>query len=60
MDNIIDNEVGKFQLMKILKRHCKIDMLLTLSFNSKKVVTQGYYTEEVQMLADTIIPVSSF
>ena len=59
-ENIIVIEVGKFPLIKLLKRHSRIDDLLTLIFDSKEVVIQGYNTEEVQMLANTIIPISSF
>ena len=58
--NIIIIEVGKFPLMKILNQHYKIDALLTLFFNSKEIAIQGYNTEEVQILANTIIPISSF
>ena len=35
-------------------------MLLTLLFDSKEVIIQGYNTEEVKILANTIIPISSF
>ena len=59
MKNIIDTEVGKFPLMKILKRHYSMDMMLSLLFDSRGVVIQGYNTEEVQILANTIIPIRS-
>ena len=51
MDNIIVIEVGKFKLMKILKRHYKIDMMLTLLFTPEEITIQGYNAEKVQMLA---------
>ena len=59
-ENIIIIEVGKSSLMKVLKQHSRVDDLLTLIFDSKEVVIQGYNTEEVQMLANTIVPISSF
>ena len=46
--------------MKILKRHYKVDMMLTLLFDSSEVRIQGYNNEEVQILANTTIPISSF
>ena len=58
--NIIIIAVGKFLLMKMLDQHYKIDALLTLFFNSKEITTEGYNAKEVQMLATTTIPISSF
>ena len=60
MEKIVDIEVGKFQLIKILNQHYKIDALLTLFFTPEEITIQGYNTEEVQMLATTTIPISSF
>ena len=34
--------------------------MLTLLSDSKEVIIQGYNAEEVQMVANTIIPISSF
>ena len=60
MENIIVTELENFKLMKILKCHYKIDMMLTLLFDSSGIMIQGYNDEEVQILADTTIPISSF
>ena len=60
MENIIIIEVGKFPLMKILNQHYKIDALLTLFFDYEEITMQGFNTEEVQILANTIIPIRSF
>ena len=60
VENIIDIEVSKFPLMKILNQHYKIDALLTLFFTPEEITIQGYNAEEVQMLATTTIPISSF
>ena len=46
-ENIIVIEFDKFNLMKILKRHYKLDQLLTSLFDSKEVTIQGYNAEEV-------------
>ena len=59
-ENIIVIELGEFPLMMVLKQHSRIDDLLTLILDSKEIVIHGYNTEEVQMLANTIIPISSF
>ena len=59
-ENIIDIDKGKFPLMKILNRHCKIDMMLTLFFGPEEIMIQEYNTEEVKILAITTIPISSF
>ena len=37
MENIIDIEVGKFSLMKILNQHYKKDALLTLFFDYEEM-----------------------
>ena len=60
MENIVDIEVAKFPLMKILNQHYKIDALLTLFFTPEEITVQGYNAKEVQMLATTTIPISSF
>ena len=57
--NIIDIDAGKFPLMKILNWHYEIDMMLTLFFGPEEIMTQGYHTDEVKILAVTTIPISS-